>query len=539
MSQIRLIVRDAHREIYGDPHANFVNSVVAALTAEPETIEELEAAIERFEDSQGRGAFATFKPGAADEPYDAGLAVVDLAARLVVCDSTYSVASSSDVVEYHDGTERTEIPIRYQLSDDWQILDEIIDWQASAEHRRRQREAHPPLDVRAVVYGRPLLEFIAREALQAGQRDALSDEARAESDREERIVRDIHARWLMTPRADLREETPREWLLQKQDFINLDLQYRASQWSRMERAPPALDRESHAYRYAGFGTHELVEYYELVRELIWNCRDRAAAAIAKSPYLSAGDFLMEELPRLELERDAWLRTPDPECHERTPESIIDNERRRMPEAVSGSEAMADPDCPCCQMLADLPGPTFWHLDGCNMDDEFAFSIMDRTQADWDERQREYEELDERLQERKEEQERLGVSYESRHNAGSLWSRSFSVLIEAELPLGMRLFDLGDDLARLIVELKRPKEERGLIDALNRDFGDLRDLLNREDSSDVVPLLRPVLDRFRETLAEASAFRPDLGFRIDGLLSRLQHFLEPPVTHQFGPHDIPF
>jgi hypothetical protein len=458
-------------------------------------------------------------------------------------------------VEYHDGTERTEIPIRYQLSDDWQILDEIIDWQASAEHRRRDREEHPPLDVRAVVYGRPLLEFIARESLQAGQRDAafprydanapwnpnapVSDEVRAASNREEGIVRDIHARWLMTPRADLRDETPREWLLHKQDFINLDLQYRANQWSRMERAPPALDRESSAYRYAGFGTHELVEYYELVRELIWNCRDRAAAAIEKSPYLSAGDFLMEELPRLELERDVWLRTPDPECHCRTPESIIDNERRRMPEAVSGSEAMADPDCPCCQMLADLPGPTFWHLDGCNMDDAFAFSIMDRTQEDWDKRQREYEELDERLQDQKEERERLGVTHESRQEVGSLWSRGFPVLVEAELPLGMRLFDLGDDLARLLVDLKRPKEERVLVEALHRDFSNLRDVLGREDSVEVAPLLRPVLDHFRETLAETSAFRPDLNRRIDGLLSRLQHFLEPSPKHYFGPDDIPF
>jgi len=38
------------------------------------------------------------------------------------------------------------------------------------------------------------------------------------------------------------------------------------------------------------------------------------------------------------------------------------------------------------------GPGFWHLDGSNMDDDFAFSFY-RTQAEWDEENRRREEFD--------------------------------------------------------------------------------------------------------------------------------------------------
>ena len=87
-------------------------------------------------------------------------------------------------------------------------------------------------------------------------------------------------------------------------------------------------------------------------------------------------------------RDEWLATPDLECHGRTPRSIIDRERARIRERVSGHEAIVESDCPCCQMMADMPGPVFWHLDGCNMDDDFAFDIRHRTREEWEAEQRE-------------------------------------------------------------------------------------------------------------------------------------------------------
>ena len=99
-------------------------------------------------------------------------------------------------------------------------------------------------------------------------------------------------------------------------------------------------------------------------------------------FSTVGDFLTTEIPRLESVREAWLDAPDPECHGRTPRSIIARERARLPESVSGHDAMIDPDCPCCQMMGELSGPTFWHLDGSDMDDEFAFDTQHRTREEW-------------------------------------------------------------------------------------------------------------------------------------------------------------
>src|SRR5207302_68028 len=156
--------------------------------------------------------------------------------------------------------------------------------------------------------------------------------------------------------------------------IDWDLQDQSEHWSSLDECPPGLAESSHAFRYGGIGTHELVKYYDLVRELLWSCwgqlnkRDKSPNAGHRPDALMVGDFLTDEVPRLETVREAWFDEPDLECHGRTPRSIIDRERARLPEGMTGREAMIDPDCPCCQFLADMPGPSFWHLDGSEMDD---------------------------------------------------------------------------------------------------------------------------------------------------------------------------
>ena len=116
MSEVRLIVSDAARSISGTCHGGTADRVIAALSAEPESIEELDAAIERF--------LAWFEPGIDDEPYDAGIVVIDLAARLLACQSTYSSPQSYGSVYYHDGQAATELEIGYHLPDDWTISDD-------------------------------------------------------------------------------------------------------------------------------------------------------------------------------------------------------------------------------------------------------------------------------------------------------------------------------------------------------------------------------------------------------------------------------
>ncbi len=108
----------------------------------------------------------------------------------------------------------------------------------------------------------------------------------------------------------------------------------------------------------------------------------------------------------------------------------------------------DPDCPCCQMLSEMPGPAFWHLDGSSMDDNFAFDIHHQTRETWNEERRRWEEHSRRFNAEWAERERLGVTDSRPRDDGStaIWSRSVSVGDNAEVPLGIRMFGFGGRLA---------------------------------------------------------------------------------------------
>jgi hypothetical protein len=533
MSEVRLTVRDARRDLHATRHGSFADAVLAALSAEPETLEELDTALERFCCASEWGFFRGFTPGVRDEPHDAGLVIVDMAARLVVWDSTYGAPQAAGAVPYHDGHGATELWLRYRLSDDWQVTSGVSDWRSLAERRRRERAANPPLDARAVLYGRPVLEFIAAECWAAfsGPRHA------AESDGDSDVVRGIHARWLLTAREDLRGQAPRDVLLARHDLVTWDLQYRAEQWSEQGACPRGLDPESHGFRYAGFGTHELVTYYDLLRHLLGSCRER----LRERPAPARDEFLPAEVLRLERLRDGWLDTPDPENHGLPPREIIDHERARLPEAMSGHEAVIDHDCPLCEMMADLPGPVFWHLDGCNMDDDFAFSFH-RTRAEWEEEQRRHEEFDRWFEEKEAERKRLGLD-DPPMSSGSVWQRSFAAPEAAGGPPSLRLFTVGSMLAELIVDLKQPVEDRSLIDGLRQAFGNLRAVVSSGDGTHGAALLEPVLDRLWEAVEAVAATRDDLRPKCADLQQQLRRFLEPSDP---GPHfqppddeDVPF
>ena len=95
-----------------------------------------------------RRFFANLSPGLCDEPYDAGLVVIDLVARLVVVDSTYSSPGPKGVVWYHDGRccTNTATPVspgrRLALFERWRPLEAC--WPKSgAESERRSRFGTP------------------------------------------------------------------------------------------------------------------------------------------------------------------------------------------------------------------------------------------------------------------------------------------------------------------------------------------------------------------------------------------------------------
>jgi hypothetical protein len=196
------------------------------------------------------------------------------------------------------------------------------------------------------------------------------------------------------------------------------------------------------------------------------------------------------------------------------------------------------------MMADMPGPMFWHLDGCNHDDDFAFDTSHRTREEWEEERRQWDEHSRRFDATWAERERLGVT-DSR-GEGSVWSRSFS-MGEGEIPLGIRVFGLGCQLAELIGGLRADGKSASLgmqqhIDQLNRDFGNLRELLQDTDSSLAAALISPVLERFADDLNNVAKDRPDLATQCESLADDLHRLLDQSAEEPSpgdGDEDIPF
>jgi hypothetical protein len=470
MSEVKLNLVDNQQVLHGTIHGSVADACVAALSAEPETIAELSAALARYiKPLDDRCPFATFRSAAHasvhtalssfphslpidKEPWDAGIVVIDVAARIVATESTYSMPDSVGHIHYHDGTKSTDIALPYRLPDDWLFVNSVESYQWSRERRVRQRLANAPLDARKVLYGAPLLEFIINEvekieipALRkdVGNPAANGDNSDETSDSDEaaegalgKAISDIHARWLMTPRKDLRGQSPRDVLFERRDFIDSDLENRSLQWSLLDEGPPCLSPHSFAYRFAGFGTHEWVIYYDLIRYLLWAAATDGLTPFSVPPLSSTPSFGDGELApqtvaqtlkaqtealapqvretfiaQLEALKSAWLEEPQPDYDGRTPAILIDNERKRLPIALRPRDMIIDDDCPFCQMLGDETSPLgmgvgFWHLDGSSMDEGFVFSWC-RTREEWEAEMQAWEKSDREFERRMaERQERI-------------------------------------------------------------------------------------------------------------------------------------
>ena len=448
MSEIKLNLTDAQHTISGTIHGSVVDACIAALSAEPETITELEAALARYQRPAGdTSPFAWFRKGQEidTKSWDAGIVIIDLSARIVASESTYSQPGPHGEVNYHDGVCATDTSIYYRLPDDWLFLDSVDQYEGLRGARRRERLATPPLDARAILYGRPLLEFIVRESWSLNHQAAAASEGATGSveryltahagepalagtaaaqtsvcdstpksvgaletqqsdnqDQDDTLRQQIsllHARWLMTPRDDLRGQSPRDVLLARQDFVDYDLHTRSMQWGMLGEGPPCLATDSFAYRFAGFGTHEWVIYYDLVRHLLWSAPKPETGRISEGEISDEPPALEPEIARLDKLKTEWLEQPLEDYDGRIPALLIENERIRLPIAMRGHDMVIDDDCPVCQMMANDAElgmeVGFWHLDGAHMDEDFAFSHL-RTREEWEAQRREWEEFTEKF-----------------------------------------------------------------------------------------------------------------------------------------------
>lgn len=391
MSELTLNLLEAQRTLHGRFHGSVIDRLVASLGADPETVDECELALGRFcqRDADSR-ALTPLRTGMCLESWDAGIVCIDLDARVIAYRSTYSGLLLHGQEFWHDGRSATDQALPFHLADDWILSSDVDGFESTSQERREARAGQPRIDERSVLYGR-LPEHIVCELF------ARRGELRGADDSElNDLIRNVHAGWLLAPRDDLNGRAPRDVMLDhRHPHISFDTQYQQHHWSMLRQPPPGVPRESAAYRFGGFGTHEIVVYYDLVRDLLWECAGRWRTRLPDE------DDLPAEAEHLQRHRQDLLHAPNPEFHGRTPASIIDRERRRLPEKAGGDEAVVDPDCPCCQMLADEDqfGPVFWDLDGCNMDDDFAFSFH-RTRDEWEAEQRKFEEWSREFDERR-------------------------------------------------------------------------------------------------------------------------------------------
>lgn len=431
MSCIRLNLIDFSQIVSGEVHGSIGDAVIAALSAEPETIHELELALARFiKPTEGWSPFASLRAGENFEPYDAGLVIVDLAARIIMLDSTYSAPmpisdragedtavqiDSDDEQEsfmtgervpedaferaeaffkrsspqtyglrYHNGEHLTDLVLPYRLPEDWIILRSAPEYEGACGDRRANRQLIDWRDPREVLFGKPLITFLADAVISAANPGC------------EDLFTDIHIKWLVTKRDDLGGRSPRDVLLAEKEFIDFDLHSRQLQWSFVGECPPPLLPTAQAYRYSGFGTHEIVIYYELVRLLLAECSKRVGVEKEVS--------VEDEVERLDQIKNVWLETPSHDYQGKAPGLVIEWERRRIPMAISGKEAMIDEDCPVCQHMAEDLEPYFWNLDGSGMDDRFEFSFYE-TIEEWEAERRSWEEFSRKFDREREARER--------------------------------------------------------------------------------------------------------------------------------------
>jgi hypothetical protein len=186
----------------------------------------------------------------------------------------------------------------------------------------------------------------------------------------------------------------------------------------LDEGPPCLSKDSHAYRFAGFGTHEWVIYYDLVRHLLWSALDNLRLPSVSIKKATVDNRLAEkigrsseidsQIARLAEIKTNWLEQSQEDSGGHIPAIIIENERKRLPNALRPCDMIIDDDCPMCQMFGDETSPLgmgvgFWHLDGAHMDDEFVFSSY-RTREEWETENRRREEFDKEFNRKYEERQ---------------------------------------------------------------------------------------------------------------------------------------
>ena len=393
--------------------------------------------------------------------------LIDLISATVFAGGGCELPDPQGAYEADESDEAEGFPVVWlDLPSYWEFLIDSSNWVELAESRAQAAAERRQFEVRPVLFGKPLLEHLATSVLAAVDRWDESDD--------HVLMSRIHADWLMASRDDLGGFSPRYWLLAQRSRIARDLEGRAHQWSVQGYPPPPLSVESAAYRFAGFGTTEVVLYFDLVRELLMH-----ALHLTQEK-----DFRKSELgDQLAIRLEQWLASPLADGS--GPESagqFIESERRRMPVTSDGTHL--DCDCPIChsEAINDF-GPTFMWFDGhhLELEDEFAFSLtesrqeweQDRADVDVDVDESEsFSELDADDQQAGE----LETSAEDTEDPfASVWKSCFesSRTEDVDRSRDEGALAIGFRLAELVDNVKMRSPDRSFVETLNNAYRNFR------------------------------------------------------------------
>jgi hypothetical protein len=476
-------------------------AALAALSAEPETMEEFFAALRRYQpdhrwDECGEPAAIEDALG-SDEPS----CVIDLDSRSVLSGGGFELPDRRGAYQTDEDDQAQGFHVVWiDMPDDWLFETVATDWLSVISERARAVAGRTRIDTRDVLFGEPMLEFVAEQVLAA-----VGD---CDDDQCYERIRAIHADWLMTPRDDLLGRTPREVLLGHRHQIDLDIQHRSEQWSMQGFAPPPLEEDSAAHRFGGYGITEIVIDFDLMRSLLERAWEWVRAGVSHHGTLAR---------RLAEHRDTFLNHPPEKwgvnliCRE-----LIESERRRMPVTSDGSHLFDD--CPICQATAEGAlgsGPMFMVFDGhhLELEDEFVFSLTE-SRAQWEKEQEDYRRFSEEMDRKRAEREA------SDEEPASAWEASFvdwdSILGANDSPISPKMA-IGFPLAELVAALSERDAGEAHIDAINAAFARFRRAEDRVTEDSAAEELRGCLEDIADSCPDLTPRCADLQSRLDEVI----------------------
>ncbi len=230
MSMISLTVQDPKQSRHAVVDEHLAHAMIASVSADPETLSEWQAALTRFIHPQiASELLSHWSLGPGWQKAQDPICVIDLAGRMVVSSWEHELDEGVAATPYVSVQGPSERWYAYHLSDEWLLTSDLQYWSTLSQQRREQRLRQPRIDLRQILYGDPLLEFLVDESLAVVTPDptCLPFDCIEEAlhgacpldNAAYRAAREIHARWLTSPQPTLQGHSVRDQMLSQRVHI--------------------------------------------------------------------------------------------------------------------------------------------------------------------------------------------------------------------------------------------------------------------------------------------------------------------------------